>query len=149
MAEVVLIFGSTTDNTEMLSEHVVAGLERRGALVTVKNVTEASVDELADYDAIVFGCPTYGEGDLQDDFVDFHEAMDGITPKGKKAAVFGPGDSEGYPDSFCEAVDILEETLKKCGAEIVTEGFKVDGEVEPAFEDAEAWGLKVAKLMQK
>jgi len=33
-------------------------------------------------------------------------------------------------------VDILEETLKKCGAEIVAEGFKVDGDVEPAFEDA-------------
>lgn len=149
MAKVILVFGSTTDNTEMLSEHVAAGLERGGAGVTVKNVTEASVDELADYDAIVFGCPTYGEGDLHDDFVDFHDKMDGIALEGKKAAVFGPGDSEGYPDSFCTAVDILEEALKKCGAEIVTEGFKVDGEVEPAFEDAEAWGLKVAKSMQK
>lgn len=77
MAKVILVFGSTTDNTEMLSEHVAAGLERGGAGVTVKNVTEASVDEL------------------------------------------------------------------------VTEGFKVDGEVEPAFDDAEAWGLKVAKSMQK
>lgn len=56
-------------------------------------------------------------------------------------------DSEEYPDSFCKAVDILEETLKKCGAEIVTESFKVDGDVEPAFEDAEAWGLKVAKAL--
>jgi len=117
------------------------------AKVTVKNVTEASVDELADYDAIVFGCSTWSEGDLQDDFVDFHEAMDGISMEGKKAAVFGPGDSEDYADSFCTAVDILEETLKKCGAKIVAEGFKVDGEVEPALEDAEAWGLKVAKAL--
>ena len=147
MAKVVLIFGSTTGNTEMLSEHVAAGLERGMAKVTVKNVTEASVDELVDYDAIVFGCSTWGEGDLQDDFVDFHEAMDGISLEGKKAAVFGPGDSEDYADSFCTAVDILEETLKKCGAEIVAESFKVDGEVEPALEDAEAWGLKVAKSL--
>jgi flavodoxin I len=145
--KVILVFGSTTDNTEMLSEHVAEGLERGMASVTVKNVTEASVDELEDYDAIVFGCSTWGEGDLQDDFVDFDEAMDGMSLKGKKVAVFGPGDSEDYPDSFCKAVDILEETLKKCGAEIVAEGFKVDGEVEPVFRDAEEWGFKVARAL--
>lgn len=147
MANVILVFGSTTGNTEMLAEHVAAGLEQGMASVTVKNVTEASVDELAENDAIVFGCSTWGEGDLQDDFVDFQEAMDGVSLEGKKAAVFGPGDSEEYADSFCVAVNMLEETLKKCGAEIVVEGFKVDGEVEPAFGDAEAWGLKVAKAL--
>jgi len=35
------------------------------------------------------------------------------------------------------AVDTLKEVLKKCCAEVVAEGFKVDGELEPAFEDAE------------
>jgi flavodoxin I len=147
MVKVVLIYGSTTGNTEALSEHVAAGLERGMAEVTVKDVAKASVDELANYDAIVFGCSTWGEGDLQDDFFDFHEAMDGISLKGKKAAVFGPGDSEEYPDSFCTAVDILEESLEEHDAEIVAESFKIDGEVEPAFEDAEAWGLKVAKAL--
>jgi len=147
MANVILVFGSTTGNTEMLAEHVAAGLEQGMASVTVKNVTEASGDELAENDAIVFGCSTWGEGDLQDDFVDFHEAMDGVSLEGKKAAVFGPGDSEEYADSFCVAVDMLEETLKKCGAKIVVKGFKVDGEVEPTFADAESWGLKVAKAL--
>ena len=145
--KVVLVFGSTTGNTEMLAEHVATGLERGMANVTVKNATEASVDEIADYDAIVFGCSTWGEGELQDDFLDFQEAMNGVSLEGKKAAVFGPGDSEEYPNWFCAAVDLLEETLKKCGAEIVAEGLKVDGEVELAFEDAEAWGLKVAKAI--
>ena len=147
MVKVVLIYGSTTGNTEALSEHVAAGLERGMAEVTVKDVAKASVDELANYDAIVFGCSTWGEGDLQDDFFDFYEAMDGISLKGKKAAVFGPGDSEEYQDSFCTAVDILQESLEGHGAEIVAESFKIDGEVEPAFEDAEAWGLKVAKAL--
>jgi len=87
-AKVVLIFGSTTGNTEMLAEHVAAGLERGMAKVTVKNVTEASVDELADYDAVILGCSTWGEGDLQDDFVDFHEAMEGVSLEGKKGSSF-------------------------------------------------------------
>ena len=147
MAKVVLVYGSTTGNTEVLSEHVAAGLKQAGADVTVKNVTDAGVDELVDYDAIVFGCSTWGEGELQDDFIDFHDEMDGILLEGKKAAVFGPGDSDGYPDTFCEAVDILEGGLENCGAVIVAESFKVDGDVEPAFGDAKTWGSKVAEAL--
>ncbi len=144
MAKTILIYGSTTGNTEALSEHVAAGLKQGGADVTVKDVADTGVDELASYDAIVFGCSTWGDGELQDDFIDFHDDMDGTSLDGKKAAVFGPGDSDDYPDTFCEAVGILEDTLKKCGADIVAETLRIDGDVEPAFGDAEAWGTKVA-----
>ena len=144
MTKIVLVYGSTTGNTEALSEHVAAGLKQAGADVTVKDVADASVGELADYDAIVFGCSTWGDGELQDDFIDFHADLGGASLDGKKAAVFGPGDSDDYPDTFCEAVNILEEALKNSGAEIVAESFKVDGDVEPAFGDAKAWGIKVA-----
>ncbi|MEA1906346.1 MAG: flavodoxin, partial [Euryarchaeota archaeon] len=133
MAKTILIYGSTTGNTEELSGRVAAGLEQGGADVTVKDVADTGVDELASYDAIVFGCSTWGDGELQDDFIDFHADMDGAALDGKKAAVFGPGDSDDYPDTFCDAVDILEDALKKCGADIVTENLKVDGDVEPAF----------------
>ena len=60
MTEILLLSGSTTGNTEDLSEHVAAGLEGEIVDVTVKNVREAGVDELADYDAIVLGCSTWG-----------------------------------------------------------------------------------------
>ena len=144
MAKTILIYGSTTGNTEELSGRVAAGLEQGGAEVTVKDVADTGVDELASYDAIVFGCSTWGDGELQDDFIDFHADLDGASLDGKKAAVFGPGDSDDYPDTFCDAVDILEDALKKCGADIVAENLKIDGDVEPAFGDAEAWGAKVA-----
>ena len=81
---------------------------------------------------------------MQDDFIEFHAALDEISLDGMKAAVFGPGDSEDYHDTFCEAVGILEDALKGCGADIVAESLKVDCDVEPAFGDAEAWGTKVA-----
>ena len=63
--------------------------------------------------------------------------MANISLKGKKAAVFGPGDKKNYPDTFCKAGDILEDRLKECEAEIVIEGFKVDGDVVTALEEAE------------
>ncbi|MGP8331069.1 MAG: flavodoxin [Methanosarcinaceae archaeon] len=144
MTKAILIYGSTTGNTEALSEHVAAGLKQGGADVTVKNVADTGVDELASYDAIVFGCSTWGDGELQDDFIDFHEDLNGTSLDGKKAAVFGPGDSDDYPDTYCDAVSILEEALNNCGADIVAENLKIDGDVEPAFKDAKAWGTKVA-----
>lgn len=144
MKKIVLIYGTTSGNTEELSESVSDGLKSGDSEVTVKNVIDANVDELKDYDAIVFGCPTYGDGELQDDFIDFNAAMSNISLEGKKAAVFGPGDSDVYPDTFCQAVDILEETLTKCGARIVVEGLKVDGDVIEAIVDAETWGSEVA-----
>jgi len=147
MAKAILIYGSTTGNTEEISEHVAEGLKEAGVDVTVENVIDASVDKLTGYDAIIFGCSTWGIGELQDDFIDFNNDMEGISLNGKKAAVFGPGDSDGYPDSFCEAVDILEETLKNRGAEIVADSFKIDGDVEPAFEDAKSWGLTIAEVL--
>lgn len=147
MAKGILIYGSTTGNTETLSEVVVEGLKKGGVEVTAKDVTDANVNELTHYDLIVLGCSTWGEGELQDDFIEFYEEMPNISLTGKKAAVFGPGGSELYPDTFCTAVDLLEDRLKECGAEIIVESFKVDGDVEPAIEDAKAWGLKIVESL--
>jgi flavodoxin I len=145
--KVILIYGSTTGNTETLAEGVVSGLKRGGTEVTVKDVTEAEVDKLLDYDVIVLGSSTWGDGELQDDFVDFYNKMDKVLLTGKKAAVFGPGDKESYPDTYCEAVNILEERLKKCGAEIIVKSFKVDGDIEPVMEVAESWGEEIVKSL--
>ena len=69
MAKVILIYGSTMGNTEALSEPVARGLSSDGAEVIVKRVEEASVDEMQDFDGIVLGCSTWGDGELQDDCV--------------------------------------------------------------------------------
>ncbi|MEA1866342.1 MAG: hypothetical protein U9N46_14350 [Euryarchaeota archaeon] len=45
----------------------------------MKNVTDASTDELARYDAVVFGCSMWGDCELQDDFIEFHAALSGIS----------------------------------------------------------------------
>ena len=148
MVKAMLIYGSTIGNTEILSKSVEEGLKSSDVEVTVKNVETASTEELKDYDAIILGCSTWGEGELQDDFISFEEEMSEIKLDGKKAAVFGPGDSETYPDTFCDAVDILEKRLKNCGAEIVIDSLKIDGDVEPKCEEAKNWGKKIGEILK-
>jgi len=142
MAKVLVVFGSTTGNTERVANSVEKGLKEGGLEVVKKNVVDATVEELKDYDLIILGSSTWGDGELQDDFIDFYEKMKDIDLSGKKAAVFGCGDSN-Y-NQFCKAVDLLEDRLKECGAEIVSESFKVDGDVESALGDAENWAKTVA-----
>jgi len=145
MGKAVVIYGSTTGNTETLSKYVGEGLKASGVEVMVKNVTESGPEELKDYDVIVLGCSTWGDGELQDDFVSFEEEMRKIRLNGKKGAVFGCGDSM-YPQ-FCKAVDILEERLKSCGAEIIMDSLKIDGDIQPQLEKAEDWGKNLGKIL--
>ena len=44
----------------------------------------------------------------------------------KRFAVFGSGDEEGYPDTFCAAVGIIEEKLSDLGATRIINGLKID-----------------------
>ena len=150
MAKAIVVFGSTTGNTETLAHSVAEGLKEGKVEPVVKNVTATGVEELADYDLILLGSSTWYDGELQDDFVPFHDKLTGVSLEGKKAAAFGPGDKEIYSDTFCAAVDILDEGLEKSGAKIVAKGLKIHtdtgtGVDEPAKEKAHAWALNIAK----
>ena len=143
MSKVLIIYGTTTGNTEMLAEKIVSELKSREVETTMKNVTDASVNELSEYDVILLGSSTWGDGELQDDFAVFYSDLEEVDLKGKKAAVFGPGDSS-Y-ENFCEAVNILEKRLKKCGAELLLDGLKIDGEIDMTSEMITGWSLQLAK----
>ena len=144
MADAVIVYGSTTGNTEQLAGYIADGMKEAGASVTVRNVTDMDADGLLKYDILVLGSSTWGEGELQDDFISFYDEMEGVSLDGKKAAAFGPGDSS-Y-DMFCEAVNLIENRLKECGADVMTPSLKVDGDVEAAEDQARQWGKHLAAV---
>ncbi len=137
MSNTLIIYGTTMGNTEILAGKIDSVLKSREVETTMKNVTDASVNELSEYDVILLGSSTWGDGELQDDFAVFYSDLEEVDLKGKKAAVFGPGDSS-Y-ENFCEAVNILEKRLKKCGAELLLDGLKIDGDVDESDEMVEKW----------
>lgn len=140
MEKVIVVYGSTTGNAEKMAEVLGDELGKGNADVVVKNVTDAKVDELKEYDFVFLGSSTWGDGELQDDFLGFEQDMAGVDLSGKKAAVFGCGDSSWA--LFCEAVVILEKRLNECGAELTAEGFKVDGDVDDEEVNLREWGNK-------
>lgn len=130
MKNAIIIYGSTTGKTETASKCVAGVLASGGLDVDVADASDAKTDRVAAYELVVLGASTWGQGDIQDDFISFYDAMAPEQFNGKKVAVFGCGDSSMFPDSFCQAVDLISEKAKECGAKIVAEPLKIDGEVD-------------------
>jgi flavodoxin I len=135
-----------TGNTEEMAEAIAEGAKEAGAEVVSKEAFDASADELNDYEGIIIGAYTWGDGELPDEFIDFYEAMDSLDLSGKKAAVFGSGDTS-YP-IYCAAVDIIETKLKELGAEIAGECIKFEyNPSEAEKEQGRSLGRQIAGLV--
>jgi len=122
----MILYGSTTGNTENLATFLRDYLVSQGRKTDLKEVTETDGELIKAYDLFLFGCSTWGEGELQEDFEEFYKEMDKMDFNGKLCAVFGPGDEENYLDTFCAAVDIIEKKVTQMGGKLVCESLKID-----------------------
>lgn len=139
MKKATIIFGSTTGNTEIVADKIAENLA--GYETQVVYVTDAKDDALVQgADLVIYGCSTMGLGELQEDFQPYYDnRMTAALLKGKDVAVFGLGDKENYEDYFCWSADLLSKKVKECGANLVCEPLKVDGEPDDNEEAVVAW----------
>ena len=139
MAKVIVVYVSTTGNTEKMAEAIVEGAKGAGADVTCKTVGDASVAELAGYDVVAFGSPAMGAEVLEEAEMEpfFSEAIG--TLGGKKVAVFG-----SYDWGDGEWLRTWEGRVTDGGAELVG---SVKAHLEPdddAIAECKAFGAKLA-----
>lgn len=148
MNKAVIIYGSTTGNTESTAEMIEVVLRDNGMETAVINAANTSVEELQkDYDLILLGSSTWGDDEieLQEDFNEFYADMGRIPLNGRKVAVFGCGDSS-Y-EYFCGAVDAIQEKVEEIGGTLITEALKIDGDPSDAKDEIREWAATVAKKM--
>lgn len=145
MMRALIVYGSTTGNTQTTAEMIGDVFEEKGWDIVMKNVDETAVEELAwDYDLVLLGSSTWGDDEIemQEDFAEFYEKMDEVSLNGKKAAAFGCGDSSFT--HFCGAVDLIEEKVEELGGSLVIESLKIDGDPNDADDDIKDWAATVA-----
>jgi len=119
MDKVHVIYGSTTGMTEAVAAKIANSL---GAQVFNVNAADAAA---FDVELLVLGSSTWGIGDLQDDWAARLDEVKGNFA-GKKVAVFGLGDSQGFADSFCVAAETIANAAKDAGATLVGDVLKLD-----------------------
>ncbi len=113
-----LFFGSSTGAGERVATLIKQIIEQEGvAEVEVAVVTADNVKVLENYEYQIWGCSTWNIGELQDDWAIRYPELDSVNLKGKKIAMYGPGDQFGYSNSFVDAIGILMEKAVQRGAE--------------------------------
>ena len=143
MKDVFIVYGTGRGRTGRIAGILENVLTEANLRVESKNVFLARPSELKEYPYAVLGCSTYGQGDLQRDFLDFERGMDDIDLSGLKAAVFGSGNSR-YA-CFAQAVDILEARVKILGGRLLLPGLRQDMMYgRPEGEDVRAWAGELA-----
>lgn len=128
MAIVGLFFGSDTGNTEAVGKMIQKKLGKK--LVDVKDIAKSTKEEIAEFDLLILGIPTWYYGENQCDWDDFLPELEEIDFTDKLVAIFGLGDQEDYAEYFCDAMEPLRDIVESKGAIVVgnwsTEGYEFE-----------------------
>ena len=124
MKKTVVVYGSSTGTCEAIANMIASKLG-----VETINVADLNDAVVADNDNLILGTSTWGAGELQDDWYDGVEVLKGADLAGKTVALFGCGDAESYPDTFCGAMAEIYNAVKDqanvIGA-VSTDGYTFD-----------------------
>lgn len=143
MDKILIVYGSTTGNTETTAEIIEKTLSSKGFDVTSKDVSFISPEETSGYDILLLGSSTWGDDEieLQDDFLPFYDDMKKADLSGRKVAVFGCGDSS-YT-FFCGAVDAIEDKVRDLGGNLIADGLKIDGDPDDSMDEIKSWAEEI------
>jgi flavodoxin I len=121
MGNIGLFYGTDTGNTERIAKRIKELLEIKAGSgsVDLLEIYKKKKDDMAKYDLLVLGMPTWYDGELQGDWEEFISEMQQIDFSGKKVAFFGLGDQYGYASYFCDALAVFSEIAEKQGAQLV------------------------------
>ncbi len=168
MAKIGLFYGSNEGHTEMVAQDIKTEFDDYEAgIVEVFNIAHSTVADVAAWDYLIFGIPTWDNGKLQDDWDIFLPQMDQLDLTDKKVALFGLGDQYLYSVTFLDAVGVLGRKVRERGGELVgywpDDGYEIadsaaledgmfmglaidqDNEPEKTAERIEAWVLQVVQ----
>lgn len=120
MAKIGLFYGSSTGKTEAVAYQIKEEFDKQAGAGTVEvhNIGSATPEQVLSYEYLIMGIPTWNTGELQDDWAVFFPKIASMNFNGKKVAIFGLGDQNGYGFNFLDAVGMLGDELMLHGADV-------------------------------
>lgn len=132
-----IVFWSGTGNTEAMANLIKEGAESSGAEVTVKNVADATAEDV-NCDVLALGCPSMGDEELEESEFEPYISSIESSLKDKKVALFG---SYGWGDG--QWMRTWAERMEAAGAQLVAEGLIVND--APEGDECKEFGKKIAQ----
>lgn len=113
MKKIGIFYASSTGTTASVARQIAR--ELKVSEDDIHDVAKSAPSDVADYDVLLMGTSTWGDGDMQDDWYDFTDGLLALDLSDKKFGVFGCGD-ETMADTFCNGIGELYERIIKTGA---------------------------------
>ena len=121
-----IFFASTTGNSQEIANKISTALNG----IEVFDLAGTKIEKLNDYDKLILGGSTWGDGELNDDWEDVWGDFCKLDFSSKTIALFGLGDQESYSDEFCSALGEIYKQVVALGAKVIgftsTEGYHHD-----------------------
>lgn len=141
------IFYGTTSYT---TEDVANKLAKKIPNVEVYNVADG-IDEMQNCDFIFILTPTYGRGEIEENWEFVIDDLLNIDFTNKTVAIIGTGDYVEHPTSFVNTIKTMHDILEKTDAKIV--GYtNADGytfEESTAFVNGKFLGLPIDEINEE
>lgn len=149
MKKTGIFYGSSTGTCEDLANQIADKLGVSSS--DVHSASDLTADLANQYEALILGTSTWGDGELQDDWYDGVKALKEADLSGKVVALFGCGDSESYCDTYCDGIGLLYNELKDSGCtfagnHVSTDGYDFSSSI--AVVDGEFVGLALDEVNQ-
>lgn len=141
--KVVIVYASGTGNTKKIAELIEMYMKEENLQVDMHPIEEYDLKTLTEYDSIVLGTYTWGDGEIPYEMELIYDEIEDLELKDKVTAVFGSGDT-CYP-KFCGAVNEFRDMLYHNTNLAVT--LKI--EIKPQERDKPRCKLFVDKIIEK
>lgn len=126
MSKIGIFFGTDSGTTRLIAKKIAKKL---GASACDKplNVNRIEPADMLQYEALILGTPTYGEGRVpgissgvkNGSWEEFLPRLEEEDLSAKRIALYGLGDQEKYPGRFVNGLFELYTRLKNRGADVV------------------------------
>lgn len=128
MEKIGVFYATTGGKTAAIADEIDFNLRKDE--YDIINVGEEGINRMADYKNLILITPTYGVGEVQEDWGRVLPEMEKMNLAGKRIAVAGLGNQFAFGESFVGGMRGLYDAAVKAGAEVIgftsTEGYKYE-----------------------
>lgn len=116
MEKIGIFYGSNTGKTAAIAEEIEFNL-RKENYETI-NVADG-IDTMPEFKNLILLTPTYGVGEVQEDWANVMPEFEKIDFTGKRVAIVGLGNQFAFGESFVGGMRVLYDVVTKNGGEVI------------------------------
>lgn len=147
MVQVLIIYGSSGGNTELVCQKVAETLEQAGIGVSLKRV-EISTPKDIGGDLTILAAPTYEHGVILEHWQPFLKDLKSFDLSQQKITVIGLGEPQ-YDDHYhIESANTLTHAIKASKGDLFVRPLRISGAVLPQLDErVKKWAEELSQKL--